>query len=242
MEDDITSSLFLRDQHDASDLEDEALSTSSNRLAVKAIPNHEESDDADFIANALTAANRKSSNVRGNSVKKGGGFQSMGLNGNLLKAITRQGYKIPTPIQRKTIPLLLDGQDVVGMARTGSGKTAAFVLPMIEKLKSHSARVGARALILSPSRELALQTLKVVKQFAKGTDLRCALIVGGDSLEEQFQSISANADCLIATPGRFLHVKVEMGLELSSMEYIVFDGKLLHCFPNSIEWTHGSNL
>ncbi|KAL9118586.1 MAG: hypothetical protein Q9187_004864, partial [Circinaria calcarea] len=129
------------------------------------------SDDADFIAATQAASNRKASNVKGRSVKKGGGFQAMGLNANLLKAITRKGFSVPTPIQRKTIPMVLDGQDVVGMARTGSGKTAAFVIPMIEKLKGHSAKVGARALILSPSRELALQTLKVVKELGRGTDL-----------------------------------------------------------------------
>ncbi|KAF2085136.1 DEAD-domain-containing protein [Saccharata proteae CBS 121410] len=147
----------------------------------------------------------------------------MGLNANLLKAITRKGFSVPTPIQRKTIPLLLDGQDVVGMARTGSGKTAAFVIPMIEKLKAHSAKVGARAVIMSPSRELALQTLKVVKEFGRGTDLRTVLLVGGDSLEEQFSSMTSNPDIIIATPGRFLHLKVEMDLDLSSVRYIVFD-------------------
>ncbi len=82
-------------------------------------------DDADndgiFIAAQQAASNRKSSNVKGRSVKKGGGFQAMGLNANLLKAVTRKGFSVPTPIQRKTIPLVLDGQDVVGMARTGSG-------------------------------------------------------------------------------------------------------------------------
>lgn len=109
------------------------------------------------------------------------------------------------------------------MARTGSGKTAAFVIPMIEKLKAHSARVGARALILSPSRELALQTLKVVKEFGRGTDLKCVLLVGGDSLEEQFGFMAANPDIVIATPGRFLHLKVEMSLDLSSVRYVVFD-------------------
>lgn len=109
------------------------------------------------------------------------------------------------------------------MARTGSGKTAAFVIPMIEKLKAHSAQVGARALILSPSRELALQTLKVVKEFGKGTDLKCVLLVGGDSLEEQFASMTTNPDIIIATPGRFLHLKVEMSLNLSSIKYVVFD-------------------
>jgi ATP-dependent RNA helicase DDX54/DBP10 len=109
------------------------------------------------------------------------------------------------------------------MARTGSGKTAAFVIPMIERLKAHSARVGARALIMSPSRELAIQTLKVVKEFGRGTDLKCVLLVGGDSLEEQFGFMASNPDIVIATPGRFLHLKVEMSLDLSSIKYVVFD-------------------
>ena len=183
----------------------------------------DESDDAAFIAERQAISNRKASNLKGKSVKKGGGFQVMGLNANLLKAITRKGFTVPTPIQRKTIPLVLDGRDVVGMARTGSGKTAAFVLPMVETLKAHSVKVGARALIMSPSRELALQTLKVIKEFGKGTDLKCVLLVGGDSLEEQFGLMSANPDIVIATPGRFLHLKVEMGLDLSSIRYVVFD-------------------
>lgn len=109
------------------------------------------------------------------------------------------------------------------MARTGSGKTAAFVIPMIERLKAHSAKVGARAIIMSPSRELALQTLKVVKEFGKGTNLKCVLLVGGDSLEEQFGFMTTNPDIIIATPGRFLHLKVEMNLSLSSIQYAVFD-------------------
>lgn len=169
------------------------------------------------------------------------------MNSHLLKAISRKGFSVPTPIQRKTIPLVLDNQDVVGMARTGSGKTAAFVIPMIEKLKAHSARVGARALIMSPSRELALQTLKVVKEFGRGTDLKCVLLVGGDSLEEQFGFMAANPDIVIATPGRFLHLQVEMSLDLSSMKYVVFDeadrlfemgfaaqlAEILHALPSS---------
>lgn len=148
---------------------------------------------------------------------------SLGLNANLLKAIARKGFNVPTPIQRKTIPLVLDRKDVVGMARTGSGKTAAFVIPMIERLRAHSARFGSRALILSPSRELAIQTLKVVKELSKGTDLKCVLLVGGDSLEEQFGFMSGNPDIVIATPGRFLHLKVEMSLDISSIKYVVFD-------------------
>ena len=117
----------------------------------------------------------------------------------------------------------MDRKDVVGMARTGSGKTAAFVIPMIERLRAHSARVGARAVIMSPSRELALQTLKVVKEFGKGTDLKTVLLVGGDSLEDQFGLMTTNPDIVIATPGRFLHIAVEMRMDLSSVRYVVFD-------------------
>ncbi|KAK4574583.1 ATP-dependent RNA helicase dbp10 [Recurvomyces mirabilis] len=184
-------------------------------------PSDSEDEDEAFIAATTAAANRKG--IDGKKKKAGAAFQSMGLNTHLLKAIARKGFTVPTPIQRKTVPLILDGQDVVGMARTGSGKTAAFVIPMIEKLKSHSAKVGARAIVLSPSRELALQTLKVVKELGKGTDLRTTLLVGGDSLEEQFGSMASNPDIIIATPGRFEHLKVEMGLQLSSVKYVVFD-------------------
>lgn len=109
------------------------------------------------------------------------------------------------------------------MARTGSGKTAAFVVPMIERLKAHSVKIGTRALIMSPSRELAIQTLKVVKELGKGTDLKTVLLVGGDSLEEQFGLMTTNPDIVIATPGRFLHLKVEMSLDLSAIQYVVFD-------------------
>lgn len=154
---------------------------------------------------------------------KAGTFASFGLSKFILSNIAKKGYKQPTPIQRKTIPLILESRDVVGMARTGSGKTAAFTLPVIEKLKSHSAKVGARAVILSPSRELALQTFKQVKEFSKGTDLRSVVLIGGDSMEEQFGSMMSNPDIIVATPGRFLHLKVEMELDLKTIEYIVFD-------------------
>ena len=225
---DISKSLFQDDAFgsDAEDWEQEAAPNSrpknKKRKTEDVVDAFEDEDDEDeaFIAATQVKANRMNENK---VAKKAGAFQSMGLNAVLLKAITRKGFSVPTPIQRKTVPLILDGQDVVGMARTGSGKTAAFVIPMIEKLKSHSAKVGARGIILSPSRELALQTLKVVKEMSRGTDLRCILLVGGDSLEEQFSSMASNPDIIIATPGRFEHLKVEMGLELSSVKYVVFD-------------------
>lgn len=195
----------------------------TKKEAKPAFPKLELSDDEDgeqvdedlskyFVENNPTAKKAKA-----------GSFASFGLSKFVLINISKKGFKQPTPIQRKTIPLIMENRDVVGMARTGSGKTAAFVLPVIEKLKSHSARVGARAIILSPSRELALQTYKQVKEFSRGTDLRSLVLIGGDSLEEQFSSMMSNPDIIVATPGRFLHLKVEMKLDLSTCEYIVFD-------------------
>lgn len=94
---------------------------------------------------------------RASKKKKGGGFESMNLNYPVYKAIKNRGFNMPTPIQRKAIPLILEGRDVVACSKTGSGKTAAFVIPLVNKLKAHSRVVGARALIVLPTRELALQ-------------------------------------------------------------------------------------
>ncbi|XP_021113107.1 ATP-dependent RNA helicase DDX54 isoform X2 [Heterocephalus glaber] len=155
--------------------------------------------------------------------KKSGGFQSMGLSYLVFKGIMKKGYKVPTPIQRKTIPVILDGKDTVAMARTGSGKTACFLIPMFERLKTRSAQTGARALILSPTRELALQTMKFTKELGRFTGLKTALILGGDKMEDQFAALHENPDIIIATPGRLVHVAVEMNLKLHSVEYVVFD-------------------
>lgn len=155
--------------------------------------------------------------------KKSGGFQAMGLSQEVFRGIMKKGYKVPTPIQRKTIPLILDGKDMVAMARTGSGKTACFLLPLFEKLKCRSAKSGARALVFSPTRELALQTLRFAKELGKFTGLRYESILGGDSMEKQFAAIHENPDVIFATPGRFVHLCLEMGLKLNSVEYVVFD-------------------
>jgi len=174
-------------------------------------------DDDDDVNSYFTNTNAATTK------HKKGSFASFGLSKFILGNIGRKGFRQPTPIQRKTIPLILQNRDIVGMARTGSGKTAAFVLPMIEKLKTHSGKIGSRAVILSPSRELAMQTFNVFKEFAKGTQLRGVLLTGGDSLEDQFSMMMGNPDVIIATPGRFLHLKVEMDLDLKSIEYAVFD-------------------
>ncbi|TKR63110.1 hypothetical protein L596_026985 [Steinernema carpocapsae] len=154
--------------------------------------------------------------------KKAGGWQALGLDHTVFKGIEKKGFRQPTPIQRKAIPAIIDGKDVVAMSRTGSGKTAAFVVPMLQKLKRRDAK-GIRALLISPTRELAMQTFKVVKELGKLTGLRCAVLVGGDSIEDQFAAIHENPDVLIATPGRLLHLVVEMNLKLNSVNYVVFD-------------------
>ncbi|GFS05707.1 ATP-dependent RNA helicase DDX54-like [Elysia marginata] len=176
----------------------------------------DENDSEDEIATARRAVTQK---VKG---KKSGGFQSMGLSHAVLKGILRRGYKVPTPIQRKTLPVILEGKDVVAMARTGSGKTAAFLVPMFERLRGHSSQ-GVRAIIMAPTRELATQTLKFAKEIGKFTGLKAAVVLGGDRMDDQFAALHDNPDIIIATPGRFLHVLVEMEMKLKTVEYIVFD-------------------
>ncbi|XP_021268669.1 ATP-dependent RNA helicase DDX54 isoform X2 [Numida meleagris] len=182
---------------------------------LPAFPTAEDKDDA-------TAEDTQAMVRAQNKKKKSGGFQSMGLSYPVFKGVMKKGYKVPTPIQRKTIPVILRGRDVVAMARTGSGKTACFLLPMFERLKAPSPS-GARALILSPTRELALQTLKFTKELGKFTGLKTALVLGGDKMEDQFAALHENPDIIIATPGRLVHVAVEMNLKLQSVEYVVFD-------------------
>ncbi|KAF9268904.1 ATP-dependent RNA helicase DBP10 [Marasmius fiardii PR-910] len=170
----------------------------------------------------------------------------MGLHPSLLRSLMLQGYRIPTPIQRLSIPALLSNppQDLVGMARTGSGKSLAYMIPLVQRLGGrHSTVFGVRALILLPTRELALQIMKAGKELTRGWDhdkgshagdqkesgdskgmnLRWGLIVGGEGLDEQFEMMSNNPDVIIATPGRLLHLAVEMNLDLKSVQYVVFD-------------------
>ncbi|EGR32929.1 hypothetical protein IMG5_066580 [Ichthyophthirius multifiliis] len=155
--------------------------------------------------------------------KKGGGFESMNLVYPVYKAIKARGFNVPTPIQRKAIPLILEGRDIVACSRTGSGKTAAFVIPLVNKLQTHSRTVGARALIVLPTRELALQITSVLKSFIKFTDLTYSLLVGGHNLEGQFESLAGNPDILIVTPGRLSQLIDETGLTLNKVEFLIFD-------------------
>lgn len=156
---------------------------------------------------------------------KTGGFQSMGLSPGVYRSVMRKGYRVPTPIQRKAIPAIMEGRDVVAMARTGSGKTAAFLLPMLERLGGHSATFGVRGLVLSPTRELAVQTHTFALELSHFVEppLRFALLVGGDAVEEQFDTLARNPDVIVGTPGRLAHVLLDAQLSLARVEYVVCD-------------------
>ncbi|CAH8356130.1 unnamed protein product [Eruca vesicaria subsp. sativa] len=174
-----------------------------------------------FLVSSVTELHRKEKQKKKG---KSGGFESLNLGPNVYNAIKKKGYKVPTPIQRKTMPLILSGVDVVAMARTGSGKTAAFLIPMLEKLKQHVPQGGVRGIILSPTRDLAEQTLKFAKELGKFTDLRVTLLVGGDSMQDQFEELTKNPDVIIATPGRLMHLLEEVDdMSLRTVEYVVFD-------------------
>lgn len=155
---------------------------------------------------------------------KAGSFNAMDLDKLLMQGLTRMQYKIPTPVQRKTLPMALAGMDAVCMARTGSGKTAAFLIPMFQRFPTHDSTAGIRGIVLSPTRELAVQTFRFAKDMSKFTDLRVVSIIGGDPLEPQFEALSNRPDMLIATPGRLMHHLSEIStFTLKSVKYLVFD-------------------
>ena len=132
-------------------------------------------------------------------------FSDLGLSPELLRAVEDAGYTEPTPIQKKAIPIVLQGRDVMGCAQTGTGKTASFALPMIDILASGRARVRMpRALILEPTRELAAQVAEAFDVYGKNHKLEIALLIGGVSMVEQNKKLDRGADILIATPGRLL--------------------------------------
>lgn len=144
-----------------------------------------------------------------NLEKKAKGFRSFSLSNELIEGIKRMAYKNPTPIQRKSIPSIMSGFNVIAHSRTGSGKTAAFVLPILQRLKEHSKVVGVRCLIVCPTRELAHQTMTFCRKLGKFTNLKYTLLVGGNELEGQFERLAQNPDIIIATPGRVVHHMVK---------------------------------
>ena len=151
-------------------------------------------------------------------------FADLGLSPKVLSAVTDAGYTVPTPIQAGAIPHALQGKDVLGIAQTGTGKTAAFVLPMITRLEKGRARARMpRTLILEPTRELAAQVEENFIKYGKNNKLNIALLIGGVSFDEQDKKLERGADVLIATPGRLLDHRERGKLLLNGVEILVID-------------------
>ncbi len=151
-------------------------------------------------------------------------FDKLGLDARLLKAVQELGYERPTPIQEQAIPIVLAGGDLTGSAQTGTGKTAAFGLPILERLLDEGKKKHElRALILSPTRELAAQIEGAMRGFAKHTKLRVTAVFGGVAIGPQKTALRAGADILIATPGRLLDLIGQGALKLDGVEILVLD-------------------
>ena len=156
-------------------------------------------------------------------------FSQLQLDPHLAKAVAEMGYESMTPIQAQAIPVVLSGQDVMGAAQTGTGKTAAFSLPLLQRMIKHEnsstspARHPVRALVLLPTRELADQVAQQVKLYAKYTQLRCAVVFGGMDMKPQTAELKRGVEVLVATPGRLLdHIEAKTAV-LNQVEYVVLD-------------------
>ena len=156
-------------------------------------------------------------------------FDELKLAPAILKAVHEQGYEIPTPIQAQAIPAVLDGHDLLGGAQTGTGKTAAFTLPMLHKLTmSRSAKnkfggTGIRALVLTPTRELAAQVEESIRTYGKYLQLSSTVIFGGVGMNPQISKLKSGVDILVATPGRLLDLQQQGMLDLSQVQMLVLD-------------------
>jgi len=158
-------------------------------------------------------------------IKEQLGFDSLGLSEPLLRAVKEAGYLIPSPIQEKSIPSVLEGRDVMGAAQTGTGKTAAFGLPILENLlkKSDQNNNSIQVLILSPTRELAPQISESINLYAKHTELSCAVVFGGVNINPQIKRLKKPLDILVATPGRLLDLHRQRALNLKDISVLVLD-------------------
>ena len=153
-------------------------------------------------------------------------FDTLGLSAELLRAISEQGYNEPTPVQRKAIPVVLDGKDVLAGAQTGTGKTAGFTLPLLQRLNDNPVGKGrrpVRALVLTPTRELAAQVGDSVKTYGRHLPLRSAVIFGGVKINPQIDKLRRGVDILVATPGRLLDHVSQRTVDLSQVEILVLD-------------------
>src|SRR3989338_6801047 len=147
------------------------------------------------------------------------GFAALGLANKLLEVLIRHKYTVPTPIQEQAIPIALLGKDLVGIAQTGTGKTLAFGLPMIQRL----AQVKGQGLVLVPTRELALQVEETLRQIGTSVGLKTAVVIGGASMHKQIQELRRNPHIIVATPGRLADHLKQKTVSLSAVSVVVLD-------------------
>src|SRR5919109_1366762 len=148
-------------------------------------------------------------------------FQELGIDVDTTKALKESGYEDPFPIQQEAIPLMLKGVDVIGQAHTGTGKTAAFALPILNNIGRRNGTI--QALILVPTRELAVQVTNEINKFAKYTGIRTVAIYGGQSIGLQYDQLRKGTQIVVATPGRLIdHIK-RGSIELDNVKYVVLD-------------------
>ncbi len=151
-------------------------------------------------------------------------FELLGLKPELLRAVADKGYATPSPIQSQAIPAVLSGRDLIAGAQTGTGKTAAFILPMLQKLtEAASSGRSPRALVLTPTRELAAQVAESARNYAKYLQVRTAVVFGGVSINPQIDTLRSGCDLLIATPGRLLDLAEQRALDLREVRFFVLD-------------------
>lgn len=150
-------------------------------------------------------------------------FSALGLDESLLQAVHEAGYKQPTPIQEKAIPMALTGRDLMASAQTGTGKTAGFTLPILHRLSQMRASKAIRALVLVPTRELAIQVHKSFQTYGAHAPLKSAVVFGGVDMEEQIKTLKEGVDILVATPGRLLDLINRKHIALDSLRILVMD-------------------
>jgi len=152
-------------------------------------------------------------------------FENLGLSADILRAVREQGYTHPTPIQAQAIPVILDGHDIMAAAQTGTGKTAGFTLPMLERLlaRKSEGRRPVRVLVLTPTRELAAQVGESISTYGKYLPLKSAIVFGGVGINPQIDRLRRGVDVLVATPGRLLDLVGQRACDLSMVETLVLD-------------------
>ncbi|MES2274179.1 MAG: DEAD/DEAH box helicase [Chlamydiota bacterium] len=154
-------------------------------------------------------------------------FETLGLSDELLRAVSEEGYSTPTPVQQQAIPIILEGSDLLAGSQTGTGKTAGFTLPLLQRLITTKRRgrteISIRALILTPTRELAAQVGESVTTYGKYLKLRSTIVFGGVNINPQIHALKGGVDIVIATPGRLLDLVSQRKLDLSAVEILVLD-------------------